>query len=130
MKIEMELPEPPEGYEYTGEYRRPNKGEYYQTGPMAAVKESTLNFKYDHHVILRKKRRKVTREVYMGTVVGPYEDKSIIKTIDSGITVTVYGTGHYKIYKMVEEWEDDPGPGEHKEEGTSAHFDRYVADDR
>ena len=29
MKMEIELPEPPEGYEYTGEYRRANHTEYY-----------------------------------------------------------------------------------------------------
>lgn len=27
MKVEIDLPEPPEGYEYTGEYRAPNKND-------------------------------------------------------------------------------------------------------
>lgn len=32
VKVSMELPELPEGYEYTGEYRAAGKGEYYLVG--------------------------------------------------------------------------------------------------
>ena len=59
MKVEVELPELPEEYEYTGEYRCPQRGEdylvYYPPTKTAEVRVASFGFKEQQFLILRKK---------------------------------------------------------------------------
>ena len=58
-KIEMDLPEPPDGYEYTGEYRKPKRGEYVLERPGDVYGPIDEDFQRDQHLILRKKAPRV-----------------------------------------------------------------------
>ena len=63
VKIEMELPEPPEGFEYTGEYRVPNHAEPYLCESVAYCNNG--HSKCPEPVfILRKKRWRAEQGEY------------------------------------------------------------------
>ena len=51
-EIMMNAPEPPEGYEYTGDIREPAEGEFYYSG---AVNRARVDFLACCYPILRKK---------------------------------------------------------------------------
>ena len=51
MKVELELPTAPKGYEYTGEYRPPRKGERFFYGGSALM--SDIDYRSEHYPILR-----------------------------------------------------------------------------
>jgi len=54
-----DMPEPPEGYEYTGEYRKPREGEYALHNTIVLKCD---NDEYNHfHFILRKKRWRASK---------------------------------------------------------------------
>ena len=53
VKVEMELPAPPEGYEYTGEYRRPLEGEIH-LDCAGVSKTATHDYVVSSYPILRK----------------------------------------------------------------------------
>ena len=54
MKVEMDMPELPEGYEYTGDYRTPQVGELFED--KGRVETSKIYNRYCNYPIVRKKR--------------------------------------------------------------------------
>lgn len=58
MKIEMNMPTPPEGFEYTGEYQRTQPGDYALIlGVDSFIPHQFSNSSFDPLPILRKKLR-------------------------------------------------------------------------
>jgi len=108
MKIEMELPEPPEGYEYTGEFRQPRKGEYF-TDRKGKAGKANCDYKNKCMVILRKKRRKVTKELSAGDWCVFPAGANNAEIIGHGYDMTVNTDKNLRIrvFELVEEWEDE-----------------------
>ena len=101
MKIELELPEI-EGFEYTGEYRIPLYGEYYQILREAQQnKGKTYNYNYP---ILRKKKPKYKtttvdtgRELFRYVEIQALKDAmTIIKYMDSDPELRAVNCRKYK----------------------------------
>lgn len=111
MKVEVELPELPEGYEYTGEYRKPEMGEEY-LDEMIVTKSSTP-FHCDSHPIVRKLEQE--RPEYKAFLIewkecGPVVAQSL--SSHTGVEVVVdlgAKVGDYRIYGYGDE--DEPWSG-------------------
>ena len=56
MKVQIELPEPPEGYEYTGEFRVPKKNEWTLLMESEELICTAIDFQREKRLILREKR--------------------------------------------------------------------------
>jgi len=63
-KVTVDMPDLPDGWEYTGEYRLPKKGDHYFTA-FRGVSKASFSFKNDNQLIVkRKKWAPRTGEVY------------------------------------------------------------------
>ena len=80
MQVTMEMPEPPEGFEYTGEYRPAKKGEhYYWDAKIWVVQEELPHTSCRSRCILRKKRRRASEYRFVGSYGGintAYDDNT------------------------------------------------------
>jgi len=87
MKVEVELPEI-EGYEYTGEYRAPKKGEWY-------FFDGELSLSYSNH----KKPQIIIRKVepsLVGMLCELWDDEDGIATIGVLVEVNLHNSYPYE----------------------------------
>jgi hypothetical protein len=53
IKIEMDMPRPPEGWRYTGKTRPPLKGEYYLDWELGAAKKANIDLAHSYPILER-----------------------------------------------------------------------------
>ena len=110
MKLEIEVPEPPEGYEYTGEYRSSREGELFLSDRMVLAGRSASPW-----LILRKKRWRANNGLHY-CYVGTNGDICTTDEYQGYIDNSRYRTGNYfrtkeeakasKFYKVFHQKEE------------------------
>ena len=111
MKLEIEVPEPPEGYEYTGEYRRSSEGELFLDDGMVLAGQSVAPW-----LILRKKRWRANNELRYYCYVENNGDIFTIEDYQDYLDNSRYEKGNYfrtkeeakasKFYKVFHQKEE------------------------
>lgn len=56
IKIEMDMPRPPEGLKYTGKTRPPNEGEYFWDWELGAARKANIDLAHDYPILERVPR--------------------------------------------------------------------------